>query len=165
MHKIIAHRGQINGPNKSQENCPEQILSNIKNYPKIINEIDVWINQSIYLGHDFPKHKVGLDFLMENTQNLILHIKNIEFASIESFKNIELISNHCHTFCHEEDDFTLTSEKWIWLHPRNGIKENCIIVMPEKFLNLDSIKDLSSLLKGKGICTDYALKMLKFFDK
>ena len=164
MKKIIAHRAQIYGPSNSIENNPEQILYNINNFPSLINEIDIWVNQSIYLGHDFPKYEIDLDFLINNSEKLILHIKNIEFSSKKAIENIDLISKNCHTFCHADDDFTVTSQNLIWLHPRNGIKENCIVVMPEKFLNLDSIDDLQSLSKAKGICTDYALKMLRFFE-
>lgn len=164
MKKIIAHRGQINGPLTSGENNPNQILSNIDSHPYLINEIDIWLNQSIYVGHDFPRYEIDMDFLINNSAKLILHIKNIDFTSNKVVHNLEKISKNCHIFCHEHDDFTITSRNWIWLHPRNGIKENCIAVMPEKYLNLDSIEDLKKLSKAKGICTDYALKVLKFFE-
>ena len=49
---------------------------------------------------------------------------------------------------------------WIWLHPKNKIQENCIVVMPEKFLNLDINENIMLLKQVKGVCSDYPLKML-----
>ena len=160
MEIIIAHRGLINGPCNINENKPDHISKNFSAFPRIINEIDIWINDQIFLGHDKPSYKVNLEFIKKNSSKLILHIKYINNNSIKALNNLEEILNSCHTFSHEEDDFTITSKNWIWSHPRRGIEENCIVVMPEKFLNFNSDEDLILLKKAKGICTDYPLKMV-----
>ena len=46
--KLISHRGNINGPNKTEENSPEHILNAINNGYDV--EIDVWfIDDKWYL--------------------------------------------------------------------------------------------------------------------
>ena len=164
MDIIIAHRGLTNGPSKEDENKPKQIVENIISYPKVINEIDVWINDQIFLGHNEPTYEVNLEFLQNYSNNLILHIKFINNNSINALDNLKQILNCCHTFCHDDDEFTITSKHWVWSHPKNGLKENCIIVMPEKFLNLESDKDLKLLRKTKWVCTDYPLKMIELVN-
>ena len=102
---------------------------------------------------------------MENySNNLILHIKFINNKSLKALNNLKQILNCCHTFCHDDDDFTITSKNWVWSHPKKGIQENFIIVMPEKFLNLDSDDELKLLTKSKGVCSDYPLKMIKLIN-
>ena len=164
MDIVIAHRGLLTGPNKFLENEPNHIEKNIQNYPKIINEIDVWISNEIYLGHDRPDYKIEINFLRKYSSNLILHLKHIEFESDIAIKYFQEIVQNSHTFCHEDDNFTITSRNWIWLHPNNKIQENCIVVMPEKFLNLDVNENIKLLKKAKGVCSDYPLKMLRLID-
>ena len=164
MDIVIAHRGLLCGPNQFLENEPNHIKKNIKYHPQIINEIDIWISNEIYLGHDRPDYKIEINFLKEFSNNLILHLKHIEFKSDVAMKNFKEINQNCHTFCHEDDNFTITSRNWIWLHPKNKIQENCIVVMPEKFLNLDINENIMLLKKAKGVCSDYPLKMLGLID-
>ena len=164
MDIVIAHRGLFSGPNEFLENEPNHIEKNIQNYPQIINEIDVWISNEIYLGHDNPDHKIEIDFLRKFSKNLILHLKNIDLKSDTAMTNFQEIVQISHTFCHEDDNFTITSKNWIWLHPNNKIKENCIVVMPEKFLNLDIDENIKLLKKAKGVCSDYPLKMLRLVN-
>jgi len=63
--KLIAHRGNIDGPNSSQENRPEYIEAAIaKGYDV---EIDIrydTFNKILYLGHDesqYPTSCFGLE--------------------------------------------------------------------------------------------------------
>ena len=58
---LIAHRGNLNGPDPINENKPETIKN-------VINmgydcEIDVrYINNELFLGHDNPDYKTNLSF-------------------------------------------------------------------------------------------------------
>ena len=63
--KLIAHRGNINGPNQEMENNPDYILNTLRfGYDC---EIDVHlINNELYLGHDAPTYKITVDFLLKN---------------------------------------------------------------------------------------------------
>jgi hypothetical protein len=75
-------------------------------------------------------------------------------------KNIEAVlmmkkENNIHYFWHQTDDITLTSQGYMWAHPRKQPIENSIAVMPDIYqIDLD-IRDISRILhKCQGICSD-----------
>lgn len=140
---LISHRGNISGRIIEKENSIEYIESALeKNYDV---EIDVWkIKNKLYLGHDQPENKVSKKFL-EN-EKLWCHAKNIEALEY-------MIGNkNINCFWHQKDDYTLTSNGFIWAYP--GRKVNCksIVVMPETFdKNFDNLK---AYKMTAGICSD-----------
>ena len=93
--KLISHRGNINGPNKEQENHPDYITSALKQGYDV--EVDVWlIDGNIVLGHDEPQYDLGppqsemwFNFLAPQSHKLWLHCKNLE-ALGELFKYRDL---------------------------------------------------------------------------
>ena len=139
---LIAHRGNINGPNKLNENKPDYILETIKlGYDC---EIDVWkINNNLLLGHDKPDYEINLDFLLDNCSKLWIHCKNIDSLDyLIQFKELNI-------FWHEEDHYTITSKCYVWAHPKSEMTSNTIIVMPE---HKNNQYDFTKCL---GICSDY----------
>ena len=60
--KLIAHRGNTNGRNKLEENSPDYIKDAIKKGYDV--EIDAWLMDGIYLGHDNPEYETDIDFLL-----------------------------------------------------------------------------------------------------
>ena len=158
--KLIAHRGLLNGPSKSQDNDLGRIKNNIQKYPFMINEIDVQIGEKIYLGHDTTYQPIEPDFLIENSKNLILHIKDVNTNYPKSIKNLDLLHNKCHLFSHDADDFAITNHGWIWQHPRSGLVPKTICVMPESFMSLSSAQFSSKLHLLSGVCTDFPLKLI-----
>ena len=73
--KLIAHKGNINGPDPSTENHPDQIDKCIAEGYDV--EVDVWsIDKQFYLGHDEPQYKIERGFLQN--KKLWCHAKNIE---------------------------------------------------------------------------------------
>ena len=137
--KIISHRGNLFGPNPTEENKEEYILNAINLGYEV--EIDVWfVNGMFYLGHDKPEYKTSIDFISQN--GLWVHCKNLEAL-------YELTKTDLHYFWHQNDDFTLTSKNIIWTYPNKETTNNSVIVTLEnnleKFLNLDIY----------GVCTDY----------
>jgi len=135
--KIISHRGNISGPNPSKENNPEQISKVLK--LGFDCEIDVWfVDGYFYLGHDNPHYKIEYSFL--NQPGLWIHCKNLEALGY-----VPINSNY---FWHEEDDYTLTSKRYIWTYPNKKVDTNCIIVDN----NQDWIKKNYNCF---GVCTDY----------
>jgi len=164
--KVIAHRGLLNGPSSEKENNIKIILSNIKEYPNIINELDIWIDsEEIYVGHDYKKKIIEPKILYENSKNLILHIKGIKLISEKSLNLFNNVLNNCHYFTHQEDDFVITNRGWIWSHPRNGFVKNTICVLPEEIESIDLAIKKNKFKNLHGICTDYPLKMLNLFEK
>jgi hypothetical protein len=142
--KLIAHRGNINGPVVEKENNPDYILDAIKIGYDV--EIDVWfLNNRWYLGHDKPDYEIKKDFFLENKDYLWCHAKNIDGLYNMTTMNLNY-------FWHQNDDYTVTSRKNIWVYPGKQLINNSICVMPENNnLNLEYITNK----KCAGICSDF----------
>ncbi len=135
---LISHRGNISGPNKQDENNPEYIKKAlIRGFDC---EIDVWfLNQQWFLGHDNPQYKIKQQFLHQD--GLWIHAKNLCALS----KLAPLDVNY---FWHQEDSYTLTSNKYIWTYPGFELSKRSICVMPE------TISDFV-MTDCAGICSDF----------
>jgi hypothetical protein len=142
---LIAHRGNIHGPNLQQENHPTYIsYALLKGYHV---EVDVWlIDEKYVLGHDKPDYEVDKSFFYND--RLWVHCKNIE--ALFKLKTNKLIN----AFFHEQDDCTLTSQGYIWTYPKKLILTNqSIAVLPERVESWD-------LSQAYGICTDFPYNYL-----
>lgn len=148
--KLIAHRGNINGPNSSDENNPQYIDNAINLGYDAEIDIRFDLNENkFYLGHDESQYPVTLDWLNQHQEKLWIHCKDI--SALFYFVNNTTEYNY---FWHQEDDFTLTSKNYIWTYPGKSHTPKSIIVMPE----MDLKTEFSNSLKEYdcfGICTDY----------
>lgn len=142
---VISHRGNLYGPNPKEENHPDYIDAAVKKIYDV--EIDIWyIEDKFYLGHDDPQYPIGLHWLKERKDFLILHCKNLPA--------LYLLKDQFHCFWHEDDCYTLTTQQKIWTYPGQPIGPDCIIV------------DLEPPTKQKithwksanchGVCSDHA---------
>ena len=140
--KLIAHRGLTNGPDTSLENKPEQIL---KAFSQGFDcEVDLWIvNSEFWLGHDKPQYIIDKKFL--DKAGLWIHAKNL--SALRWLTDTSL----CY-FWHENDQFTLTSNNFIWTYPNQPITSRSIMVMPE--WHNPSLDELGNL-NCYGICSDF----------
>jgi hypothetical protein len=137
--KLIAHRGNVHGPNINRENQPDYIKDALTDGYDV--EIDVWfLENKWYLGHDGPQYKVKYDFL--TLDGLWLHAKNGD-----AFYHL-LQDCYCNVFWHTDEDWVLTSKNDIWTYPNKFLYPNSICVLPELGYNGD-IKNC------KGICSDF----------
>jgi len=145
--KLIAHRGNVDGPMESWENEPTYIdLAISKGYGV---EVDVrYINDTLHLGHDEPQYGVDFKWFTDRIANIWVHCKNIE--AINFFKASQWDFNY---FWHETDTITLTSHNDIWAYPGKQPIKGSIAVMPE--MNND---DVSQCV---GICSDYIMRYKK----
>ena len=142
---LIAHRGNIEGPNIQKENSIEYIDNALKLGYDV--EIDIWfINDKLFLGHDYPQYNISLQYLLDRKNSLWIHCKNLE--SLEFF-NI-LYNNEMNYFWHENDKSTLTSKLYIWALPGMQPINRSIAVLPELYED-----DISSCT---GICSDFISK-------
>jgi hypothetical protein len=136
----ISHRGNINKKIIEKENSISYLEEAISFGYDV--EIDFWlINDNLFLGHDSPQHQVEYNWLLERSNKLWVHCKNIEslvFLREDARLNF---------FWHQSDDVTLTSKGYIWAYPGKQPIKNSIAVMPE--MNNDSVKSCI------GICSDY----------
>jgi hypothetical protein len=144
--KLIAHRGLTNGPDVNLENRPDQIKLSLKE--GFDCEIDLWVeNSELWLGHDGPEYHIREDFL--NELGLWIHAKNL--SALRWLTNTQL-----NYFWHQNDDYVITSHKWIWTYPGKDLTACSICVMPEwKNPTLDGIKDLTCY----GVCSDFVGKL------
>lgn len=144
----IAHRGNTNGPRPELENSPDYIDTAISQGFHV--EVDVWWNDGqLYLGHDEPQYKIGLQFLLKRAKVLWIHCKNLEaLDALLNYKSLNL-------FVHDKDMATLTSHNYIWTYP--GCKfypNNSICVMPE--WESHDLTTCGTDTNGYvGICSDY----------
>ena len=147
---FISHRGNINGPNKEQENKPEYLINALNEGYYI--ELDLWyIDNNLYLGHDEPQYKIKYSFLLENKDKMYVHCKNIQALHYILYKNDDI---EC--FFHDSDECVLTSKRNIWTFPGKLLTDKSICVMPER------VKDNNYYLNNCiGICTDYVSKYIK----
>jgi hypothetical protein len=151
--KLIAHRGNIEGPDTLKENHPNFIDAAMAIGFDV--EIDIrLIDRKFYLGHDDPQYHVPMTWLVERKDNLWIHCKNLE-----SLQNLISSPVDFNCFWHQTDDFTLTSKKYIWTYPGKKYNYKSVIVMPE--LNV-SLENFSEILKYDcfGICSDYVGRLV-----
>jgi hypothetical protein len=141
--KIIAHRGNLFGPDGKTENKPNTIRSAIEK--GFDCEIDVWyVNGVYFLGHDYPETSISLEFLETYRDRLWVHCKHLE--------SLIQLKNEFNCFYHDKDLYTLTSRGYIWGNINSPCNPNAIQVMPEK----------SGIFSTEcaGICTDYPFQYL-----
>jgi hypothetical protein len=150
--KLIAHRGLYQGPDKTLENRPDQILYAIDEGYDC--EIDLWkTGNKLYLGHDIPQYEVTTQFLEQ--EELWIHAKNIDAL-------YWLASTEAKYFWHQEDDFTLTSNGYIWTYPDKPLTNRSIRVMPEwKDPELKTILDFHCY----AICSDYVERIREIINQ
>lgn len=138
----ISHRGNINGPDIEKENSIEQIFIAIGKGFDV--EVDVWvIDGVIFFGHDYPKYLID-DFIIEKIKDSVwFHCKNLEALTYFGKQD-----GGYRYFWHQSDDFTLTSNNYIWTYPLKEIDGLSILVD----LDLTSGFEYDKLY---GICSDY----------
>lgn len=145
--RLISHRGNINGKFESYENEPNYIKKALDNGYDV--EVDLWVkDRKMFLGHDEPQYGIILsDFWLQQKNRIWWHCKNIEALEFCKDMGKYRISNF---FWHQEDDYTITSNGFIWAYPGKKLNKYSIAVMPE--LNNDNIKGCF------GVCSDYIEK-------
>ena len=138
---LIAHRGNIHGPNPAQENHPDYIMDAVAKGFDV--ELDVrYLCGRLYLGHDEPQYEISAEFL-EN-KAFWCHAKDIRTLSYLATEISDI-----HYFFHNTDDCTLTSRGYIWTYPGKQILcSKSIAVIPELIPKYD-------IDKAGGICSDY----------
>lgn len=138
----IAHRGNLSGPSH-RENQPSYIAEALAAGYEV--EVDLWlVSDRLWLGHDGPQYLITEDFLLEIGHAAWIHCKNLEALNF-----LTTIYSQLNYFWHQEDDYTLTSQRYIWTYPGKAVTSNAVIVDCD-LENLDEYKN--NIL---GVCTDY----------
>jgi hypothetical protein len=134
----IAHRGNTIGSNPL-ENAPEYIDKSLSEGYEA--EIDVWYhNDGLWLGHDNPTYMVDFSWIQDRHNRLWCHAKNFEALNhLLTFQKINV-------FWHQEDNYTVTSQGYIWAYPgQYGNEARTIAVKPKPSMKLEDFY---------GVCTD-----------
>ncbi|MAU75246.1 MAG: hypothetical protein CL831_00045 [Crocinitomicaceae bacterium] len=144
--KLIAHRGNIDGPNRNVENTVGQIDKCIENGYDV--EIDLRydvVSQTFWLGHNEPKNTITFIELAKMSQYLWIHCKDI--ATLDFMTKTKF-----NYFWHQSDDYTMTSHGHIWSYPGKTYTSSTVIVMPEECnINWDILK----VTNCYAVCSDY----------
>ena len=143
---LIAHRGNILGPDEKNENEPSYIIHSIKE--GFDCEIDLRydnLSNQFYLGHDSNQYRISKEWLLEYKDNLWIHCKDFDSLNI-----LSLFDESLNYFWHENDKFTLTSKGYIWTYPNNMTSKKSVIV---------SLGPERPSQECFGICSDYVQKL------
>ena len=139
---LIAHRGNISGPNPERENTPDYIEETISKGFDV--EIDVrYRDNKILLGHDNGETEIPAEWIEDRANKLWIHCKNLQALRFFYDTNFNY-------FWHQEDDFTLTGRNIIWVYPRQEVTDKSVIVCQtmqecEDYINSNAL----------GMCSDY----------
>jgi len=132
---IIAHRGNLDGPNRTTENREETIATAIAE--GFDCEIDVWsVNGCLWLGHDGPDYETSVAFLTVYCSSLWVHCKNLDA--------LITLKDQFNCFFHDKDTYTLTSKGFIWGNIGSPTTDKVICVMPPGDTGV-----------ALGVCTDF----------
>lgn len=145
MNKInlIAHRGNLFGPNLLRENQPEYLLSALKQGYSV--ETDVWYwDGSLQLGHDWPTHPFNIEDF--DPLRTYWHCK-----TISTLQYLRQNYPHLQFFYQEKDAASYISNGNYWL------SERCR--RPDHYYRI--IRTVLGFTPGSvretdQICTDYA---------
>lgn len=139
--RLIAHRGNTEGPNPQRENHPIYLLDTLDKGYDI--EVDVWRGPTgkLWLGHDEPKYPVDVSWLAN--ERVWVHAKDVDtFLTIGKYKKIN-------SFFQKDDEVALTTHGYFWLH------SNCSVLSSSSILTrLDYSPGLVNH-SALGICSDY----------
>jgi hypothetical protein len=145
--KVIAHRGNIDGPDTKNENSLPHIKEALGLGFDV--EIDIWVvDGNIYLGHDKPQYPLDRSSVADIGPRGWFHCKNLE--ALEYLKDN---FNSLNYFWHQSDDYTITNNGYFWTYPGKSIGSQSIIVLPEIIEESEVVKMLAA--KPYGVCTDY----------
>ena len=139
MMILISHRGNVNGKNPERENTIEYIEEAIKKGYHCEIDICKFDGEKFYLGHDTPGEAVSIQWLGSNP--VWCHAK--DYASLQA-----LVAMGVHCFWHQEDNYTITSQGWIWAYPGQPGGKYTIAVHPEQLTEKE-------IKKFSGVCSDH----------
>lgn len=136
--RVIAHRGNLHGPNPDLENYPPYVAEALQKGYDV--EVDVWcIGGQWYFGHDRPQYFMAE---LSRAEGVWYHAKNL--AAVEG-----LNAAGVHWFWHETDHFVLTSWGYAWVYPG--------LTAPKGGKSVVVLRGRGAAPVGtEAVCTDYA---------
>lgn len=146
--KLIAHRGNLYGPDPAIENSPFAIDQALAQGFDV--EADLRLEgEALCLGHDRADYVVSWYWLAKRADRLWLHCKNLEALHCLASK-----APSFNYFWHEQDQYALTSKGFIWTCLDDGLTSRSVIVMPERMMQWTDIQGLHAT-NCYGMCSDF----------
>ena len=139
--RLIAHRGNLNGPDRERENGPHYLDNALDAGYDV--ELDLWkIDGNLYLGHDAPHHPISPSWLTARAERVWVHCKNLPAVD-------QLVGTDLNWFFHENDALTLTSRGFVWCYPGQ-------VLSSQRFVYLNFNPDPPAFPSNlSGVCADY----------
>jgi hypothetical protein len=145
---LIAHRGNVWGPDANMENHPFYVSAAIS--MGFHAEVDLWVtDDGIWFGHDAPVWDI-------QDESFLLTYKNELWIHCKTLRSLEFCLDRKHDlnfFWHEGDDYTLTSQGIAWTFPGRIVPTGGVLVD----------KGLKHIPHGdfKYICSDWVGEVKK----
>ena len=144
---LISHRGNVNGVNLNHENTLPYIDKAISAGYEVEIDLRTFVGD-LWLGHDQPQYRVSLDWLQNKKDKLWIHCKDLE-----SCKTLLGYDSSFKLFCHQSDEFTLTSNGKIWLHDLTQTVDSYTIIPLLDKNEVETYKNIAP--QAYGVCSDY----------
>ena len=143
--RLIAHRGNTNGPD-SKENHPDYLRAALESGFDV--EADVqYVESKFFLGHEKPNYEIDKCFLFN--KRIWTHAKTVEtFFELVKYKDVNV-------FFHNDDEVVLTSQGFVWSHPKNGVFNSHTVHVCTGYDEKAFLSTFSGLF---GLCSDYVEK-------
>lgn len=170
MVKLIAHRGNIDGPDSWNENRPSHIQKALDLGFDV--EVDVWYNvgngttwatpfeeSKIFLGHDTGEYETDIHFLKD--PRVWCHAKNMDAF-------IGLYTAGANVFWTDSDGITITSTGVIWTDVAYGrlldtFEERLVLVDLDGSHTRRMRRSYKTLPKYR-ICSDYVGRIKELYE-
>jgi len=154
--KIIAHRGNLNGPDPARENTIEQAEKCFALGFDV--ELDAWhIDGNMFLGHDEPNTKIDPMWILRPNHKLWLHWKNTD-GLLWAMYGFEFLLNPIFSnyFMHDNEPFVETTSGAYWLYPGTPITDD-MLSAPAIVACLPELAPDWDTSQATHICTDYPI--------
>lgn len=152
VKKLIAHRGNTDGPKPNHENTLNHLVFALDNDFDV--ECDVrYENGEFYFGHDKIGEKCEIEFL--KSSQVWTHAK-----TPETFERLSR-SPDINAFYQELDGVAITTKGYFWVHSDHHISSAKSVHVVINYLD----KNPKIIKSGYGICTDFPKLYKKLLDK
>lgn len=150
----ISHRGNVDGPLPRHENTPAYIDAAI--YEGFFVEVDVWgIDGKLWFGHDKAERLASFEYLESVEDHLFFHCKNVEALRV-----VRISLEGPAYFFHQKDDYTMTSNGFVWCYPgKVPPGKNSIVLLPEIWMNLAGAPEYLKHHEASGVCSDFVAEL------
>lgn len=138
MTILIAHRGNVDGPNKERENSPSYLREALDKGFHV--ECDIrHTSDGFFLGHDFPEHAIDdQGFLFRS--GVWVHAK--DWDTFFAMRNLRVPIY----FFQEDEPYSVVSNGEIWANIHKARPGVILVDLPGEYVNTNNVK---------GFCSDY----------